>query len=522
MIWNKRWEKLKSRISIIQARIYKCSQKSNKKILVCLQKKIINNLESKYFSMYQVFLYASWKKINFLGKKTYFTLTEKLGLIQNLTIGAITTKKVNFFFNKKFTLSHLKKSVMLRLQEIIKQELVLLVIEPEWEAKFALHSYGFRKWCNIHFAIKAIFNLLKKFHSNVDFNIYTLNFNLNNYVDKVDHDYILRKLKAIPQITKQIKFWLRGGILKNVFVMQNEINQPVPMQSSRKLQNIGPFLINVAFHGIETNLKRWVLKLGALDSCKQIIKNNCSMPMVRYLDTFVIIHTNLSILQRIAIFLTGWVKLHFKISVSLDNCKVSESKQGFDFLGYHFIKIFKNGIIRIHIYPTKKSQKHLIWLIGEKCRTFRGISLFNIIEFLKPKMLSWAFYFRYVECSRYFKKMDYLIFLIVKYWLLKKSRQKGKKPLNENYLVAPQSYIFYGKSFITKATLRFLSKNYKGGRIENWNPKLSWIHSLYFITSGCNIVLYNWKNYWNVLTKKYGGFQGWQQNILKTVVNNIK
>ena len=38
--------------------------------------------------------------------------------------------------------------------------------------------------------------------------------------------------------------------------MQNEINQPVPMQSSRKLQNIGPFLINVAFHGIETNLKR--------------------------------------------------------------------------------------------------------------------------------------------------------------------------------------------------------------------------------------------------------------------------
>jgi hypothetical protein len=58
MIWNKRWEKLKSRISIIQARIYKYSQKSNKKILVCLQKKIINNLESKYFSMYQVFLYA--------------------------------------------------------------------------------------------------------------------------------------------------------------------------------------------------------------------------------------------------------------------------------------------------------------------------------------------------------------------------------------------------------------------------------------------------------------------------------
>ena len=58
MIGNKKWGELDSRVSIIQGRIYKFSQKKNKKIVVFLQTKIINNLESKYFSMYQTFLHA--------------------------------------------------------------------------------------------------------------------------------------------------------------------------------------------------------------------------------------------------------------------------------------------------------------------------------------------------------------------------------------------------------------------------------------------------------------------------------
>ena len=58
MIGNKTCGGLESRVSIIQGRIYKFSQKKNKKIVVFLQTKIINNLESKYFSMYQIFLHT--------------------------------------------------------------------------------------------------------------------------------------------------------------------------------------------------------------------------------------------------------------------------------------------------------------------------------------------------------------------------------------------------------------------------------------------------------------------------------
>ena len=118
-----------------------------------------------------------------------------------------------------------------------------------------MDSYGFRKWCNVHFAIKAIFNELKKFHGQVETNTYILKHNLNNFIDQVDPSYILHKLKAIPQITKQIKFWLERGILKNVLVNREKNNQITPTQINRQFQNIGPFLINVAFHEIESNFK---------------------------------------------------------------------------------------------------------------------------------------------------------------------------------------------------------------------------------------------------------------------------
>jgi hypothetical protein len=146
--------------------------------------------------------------------------------------------------------------------------------------------------------------------------------------------------------------------------------------------------------------------------------------------------------------------------------------------------------------------------------------LFNLIAFLKPKMLSWAASFRYVECGGCFKKIDYLVLLIVKDWLFKKNRKKGNMFINTDGPVVPQSYIFYGKAFISKSILYFLSKRYNGVIIENWNPRLSWINSLYYISGEWARVLGNWKNYWSVLTKKYGGFNGWQQKILQIVVKD--
>jgi hypothetical protein len=65
----------------------------------------------------------------------------------------------------------------------------------------------------------------------------------------------LRKLKTIPQITKQIKVWLKNGLLKKVKMLGKKKNTTVENQINKNLGGILPFLINVIFHGIEIDLK---------------------------------------------------------------------------------------------------------------------------------------------------------------------------------------------------------------------------------------------------------------------------
>jgi len=71
-----------------------------------------------------------------------------------------------------------------------------------------------------------------------------------------------------------------------------------------------------------------------------------------------------------------------------EKINIVESTKGFVFFGYHFINLYKNGNIKVKVYPSKESQKKLIFFIGEKCRQFRSISVFNLINLIKPEILN--------------------------------------------------------------------------------------------------------------------------------------
>ncbi len=510
MIWcSKKWEKFNSRVEIIQSRLYKLSQSKNKESLFFLQTKIIHDGESKYFSMAQVFLNIKWKGINFRCRKIYFTLMDKMGLIRNLNIGSGWSKKITRSISKKYRLRGLQQSVFTIIREIIKQKIVLLAIEPEWEVKFESNSYGYRKWCNIHSAIKVIFNELKK----VTKNAYTLNIHLLDYIEKVDHTYLLRKLKTIPQITKQIKVWLKNGLLKKVKMLGKKKNTTVENQINKNLGGILPFLINVIFHGIEIDLKNWMFLNYKLNLCKKQVIKKYSIIIVRYLSSLIIIHTNLITLNKINIFLKYWVIQNLIIKSYLWITNFTKLSDGFEFVGYRFIKILKRGIVKV--YPTKKSQKHLIYLIGEKCKKFRGLSIFHLLDFLKVKMLGWASFFRYVRYKKLLKKLDYVVYLLLKFWLFKSNRQLGRKVLIKKYLGSKKIYIFYGKPYMARCLFYDILKKDNGSLTEYWNPRLSWVKSIYYINTKNKTAVHNSENYWHNLTKKYSVFKYWQQKILK-------
>lgn len=88
------------------------------------------------------------------------------------------------------------------------QTLVKLALEPEWEAKFEPHSYGFRPGRSCHDAVKAIFNAIRQKPK------FALDADLEKCFDRIDHSALLAKLQTFPTLWRQIQAWLNAGMME--------------------------------------------------------------------------------------------------------------------------------------------------------------------------------------------------------------------------------------------------------------------------------------------------------------------
>ncbi len=89
------------------------------------------------------------------------------------------------------------------------QALLKLALEPEWEALFEPNSYGFRPGRSCHDAVKAIWdNINKKIGGK-----YILDADIASCFDRINHNELLEKLKTLPSFKRQIKAWLKAGVI---------------------------------------------------------------------------------------------------------------------------------------------------------------------------------------------------------------------------------------------------------------------------------------------------------------------
>ena len=98
------------------------------------------------------------------------------------------------------------------------QGLVKLTLEPEWEAKFEENSYGFRPGRSCQDAIGAIFISIRHKPK------FVLDADISKCFDKINHSKLLEKLNTFPTLRKQIRAWLKAGVMdgQKLFPNQNE------------------------------------------------------------------------------------------------------------------------------------------------------------------------------------------------------------------------------------------------------------------------------------------------------------
>ncbi len=123
-----------------------------------------------------------------------------------------------------------------------RQALAKLLLEPEWDARFEPHSYGFRPGRSAHDAIEAIFPHVSRKPK------YVVDADIAKCFDRIDHTALLHKLHASPPLRRAIKAWLKAGVMEGVDLTPTE-------QGTPPCGVVSPLLASIALHGLETAVK---------------------------------------------------------------------------------------------------------------------------------------------------------------------------------------------------------------------------------------------------------------------------
>ncbi|MEH1885561.1 group II intron reverse transcriptase, partial [Nostoc sp.] len=349
-----------------------------------------------------------------------------------------------------------------------KQCLLKMALEPEWEAKFEANSYGFRPGRNCHDAIKAIWisiNKKPKFVFDAD---------IASCFDKINHEKLLQKIDTNPKFHRQIKAWLKSGVIDKGEWFLTEEGTPQGGVCS-------PLLANIALHGMENLIAEYypANKSGYLKNSQKKYGYQVSKPiLIRYADDFIVLCEEISIVKECQKLITNWLR---DIGLEIKPSKTrlthtllgyEQENPGFQFLGFN-IRQYPVGRhhsgtrgnryhseiqgYRTYIIPSANKVKEHYHELAQVIGRFKGESQDELISALNPKIRGWCNYQIPWNSKDTFKKLDSLMFKRLWRWATRRHRNKNGSWKARKYWqkVGNDNWVFAG-SMTSEKPLKLL------------------------------------------------------------------
>lgn len=436
MLWkNIKWKAIELYVFKLQKKIYQASKKNCKLEMFRLQKILITSQAAKLKAVRKVTQDNRDKKfperndVGLISSKKRFEFASLLVLKNKVP----SIKKVYRSKNNAET-SLLKASTLL---DKAKQLLVLMVLEPQWEAQFEPNSYGFRPGRSSHDAVEAIFIAINQKSK------FILGASIQGSFNEINYNVLLSKLETFPRMENQIKAWLKAGALGCGF--RNSIGEETPQGSLFSV-----LLVNLIFHGLENAVVHFMKNLKIKDrNGKYIVKRrrSSSINIIRYGGNFVILHENELVIKECKKFVQNFLSvLGLKLNESKTQTRhtldwFEKKSPGLDFLGFH-IRQYRIGKYamrktkaslpyRTLIFPSKSKIKEHYKYIKEIINNTRKTEV--LLMKLNPKIIRWARYYSTVVSYKTFKWLNTLLFKALLKWQYKKHSNRSRKWLNNIY-----------------------------------------------------------------------------------------
>lgn len=428
------WKQLESRVYKLQKRIYQAASRGDIKTVHKLQKTLLKSKSAKCIAVRKVTQDNQGKKTAGIDGVKLLNPQQRLDLVNCLEFDGRASAVRRVWIPKPGT-QEKRPLGILTMHDRALQALALIALEPEWEARFEAHSYGFRPGRSVQDAIAAITTDIKQKAK------YVLDADICKCFDRINHEVLLDKIDTFPTLRRQIKAWLKAGIMDGKHLYPST-------EGTQQGGVISPLLANIALHGLEELITKSFPKKDLKVNGKRVTVR--PPKLIRYCDDFVVIHEDLSIIQKCQQVITEWLK---GIGLELKPSKTQithtftpyQGVVGLDFLGFHIQQYpvgnylsakQGNGTIlgfRTIIQPSKEKVKEHLREIGTIIDTHSHAPQSGLIDKLNPVIRGWANYYSTVPSWDIFSKLDFLTYQKLRAWAFSRCASEGKRKAVKKY-----------------------------------------------------------------------------------------
>ncbi len=149
------WRQLEAKVFKLQTRIYRAEQNGDVKTVHKLQKTLMRSWAARCLAVRKVTQDNRGKQTAGIDGVKSLTPAQRLQLAQNLSLSDKSAPVRRVLIPKPGKTEKRPLGIP-TMTERARQALVKLALEPQWEAKFEPHSYGFRPGRSAQDALRAI------------------------------------------------------------------------------------------------------------------------------------------------------------------------------------------------------------------------------------------------------------------------------------------------------------------------------------------------------------------------------
>src|SRR5438128_5772725 len=207
--WNDLpWKQFERQVFKLQKRIYRASQRGDRKTVHKLQRLLMNSWSAKCLAVRRVTQDNQGKKTAGIDGMKSLSPQQRMSLVQTLRVDLKTRPVRRVWIPKPNAPTEKRGLGIPTLFNRAAKMLLKLALEPEWEAKFEPNSYGFRPGRSCQDAIDAIYISINQKPK------YVLDADIEKCFDRINHTALLAKLQTFPFLRRVIKGWLEAGVIE--------------------------------------------------------------------------------------------------------------------------------------------------------------------------------------------------------------------------------------------------------------------------------------------------------------------